>query len=204
MKHLDKTLVAAAAALQAHEDNVAEAAERFAAGKLDEKTLDRAIKERDAASARVKALEAGQKAAQHRDAKAEKAARFDARKAAKTQSENLLEELEACAADCDSAINTLVNVAGRYSELNQQVFRTAATVGVMDNHRHYLLDLRAIDTVLATRLAESGLYQQLNLVHINPAARASEDVAGYTKKNTKRMLSHLNAAIQKAEAEYAS
>lgn len=194
MNDLNKALNAAMTAVQAHEENVAEATSLFAAGKLSQDDIDQAIRERDAALARRNALQTAIEAAAARDEEVDAQAEVDARKAAARKAEKLLTERDKCAENLDSAINAMIATLARYDELNTQIHPVASAAGLGIDLRRNALNMRALGGLLTTKLARTANLATKLDVSVN-RFDAFDDAAALTTHTGNQLRSHLERVV---------
>lgn len=186
MQKLRTALAKATEDLRLMNDTVAEATDLFAEGKLSQENLDRVLQDRDRAVARKASLEE-RIAAAEANVPAQNAALKEAqRKAAVVRTRNLLKDRDECAADLDSAINTLLNNVRRLAELNEQANLAAYESGFVDpGRRQHLLSLRPVGAALAASLRRTNLVDGLVFITVAGSIdlkSVTEMVAGENRK----------------------
>lgn len=198
MTPLESALAKLDAAMQAHDENVLEATQLFADGKLDQDALDQAIKERDAASKRRSALVAAIAAESAKNVVVEADNAEARRQQAADKTESLLAALESCAADIDSTINALVSNTARFDELNQQIRQASRAAGMLEDARKYIINMAPPSAALARALVVSHLDEKLApLVAVTGTHNAPVTATSMTRANAVRMRA-LMAKLGKA------
>lgn len=191
MDHLKKALATLEASLVLHDENVAEAATLFAAGKLTQEDFDRATQERAAAIARRGALLAAVEVAKTADAQAAAVASAAAREEAARHSVRLLDERQECAAAIDVAINGLIEAMCRYDELNGQLLRTTSAAGWRNDMRHHMLGMGGVSSALACRIVLARLDNKLDALKVVGGQHLVGSAAEMTARTSANVRSNL-------------
>lgn len=191
MDHLKKALATLEASLVLHDENVAEAATLFAAGKLTQEDFDRATQERAAAIARRGALLAAVEVAKTADAQAAAVASAAAREEAARHSVRLLDERQECAAAIDVAINGLIESMCRYDEINGQLLRTTHAAGWRNDMRHNMLGMGGVSSALACRIVLARLDNKLDALKVVGGQHHVGSAAEMTARTSANVLSNL-------------
>lgn len=163
---LHKTLAKTAEDIALLHDTVADATILYAEGKITQADLSKAIADRDALTAIHASLVTQIQAEAARDKVAEHQEQVAHRDAAAKEAKKALHERAECAADLDSAINTLINNILRFEMINQRVNESAYSARVDADARRHLLNLRSVGAVLADRLLQAGLIAKFDAIHV--------------------------------------
>lgn len=161
---------------------IAETGALFAAGKLDQADLDKAIYERDRLIARRKALHDALVAQAAVDAHAQAADIEKARKAAATASKKGASELADLDAQAGKHIDALVACLQQRAKVAGQLSGDLYDAGLREHSRTYLLDARHLSGYLADRLTRTGVSAMLEFIEVNgtqhfPTDRSLAEVA---------------------------
>lgn len=177
MSKLQKALSQLDAAARAHAENVLEATQLFAEGKIEQDALDQAITERDGSTKRREALLVAIQAEAAKNSAAEVAKEEDKRKTAGVKALALLADIEGAAADLDSIIGALVNTAARFEAATMQFRALSYQAGMRGDQRNFLTDLRPLSIRLASELLRSGLSGKLDQITVSAVYGHDKDAS---------------------------
>lgn len=189
IQSISKSIARLDADLMVHEENVAEAADLFAEGKVKQEDLDGAVRARDAALGRRAAMESALEGARRASTEAARAEAAAQRQAAADAARALLVERGECAADLDSAINALVSNLLRFDELSSRIRVACADAGVDDGPRHHLTNIQGVAGVLSDKLLASGMLDRLGIGMFAPRLQAT--VSAVAEGSASKLLGHL-------------
>lgn len=132
--------------------------------------------------------------AQSRDVKAEEEANTAAREAAvKATRAGMAESIKA-AKEVDKALDAFIAALLRVRESNAAVSRGAYDAGVSSHNRHHLTSIATAGDVLAGRIMQTGLYDQLNSMIVHRPSIEGKTFAEIVESNFQRLDSWIDRA----------
>lgn len=137
--------------------------------------------------------------AQSRDVKAEAEANKAAREAAVRVTRASMAESIKAAKEADKALDAFLAALLRVKASNAAISRGAYEAGVSGNTRHHMTSVATAGDVLAWRLMQAGLYDQLNSLIVHRPSIEGKMFAEIVEGNLQRLDSWIDHAMRGQE-----